>query len=175
MAKDLTSTYPALHASCFQKMNLPEAFEPGTLTRGGRVLASLKMARQAIVIEYTITSRGVSVNVSDRVAFDWTFPAYGGRRVWFLCPRCGRRRGVLYLGQRVVCRECLDLAYPCEMQSRMDRGWTLHQRWLSRIADGKPKRMRWKTYGKLREKAAIRANARLQAFLATWKLKGLPV
>lgn len=137
MAKELTSSYTALYASRFQKMDLPETFMSGSLSRGGKPLASLQVSRCGLSLSYRITSGGVSSDVKDRVDFDWTSPTYGGRRVWFLCPRCGRRRGVLYLGHRVVCRKCLDLAYPCEMECRFDKGWALHQRWLSRIKDGK--------------------------------------
>jgi hypothetical protein len=39
----------------------------------------------------------------------------GGRRVWLLCPVCGRRSGRLYLvtetDRRYVCRKCLNAAY----------------------------------------------------------------
>ncbi len=171
VTKELTSAYPALRASLFQKVNLPEEFKPATLSKGGRILASMSVARRGLSLAYRVTDGGGSLDVNEFINFDWTFPQYGGRRVWFLCPRCGRRRGVLYMGRRVVCRECLNLAYPCE-QSRFDKGWALHGRWLSRIKDGKPKRMRWRTYDNLRAKVARRAVSRIQPFLASMRRRG---
>lgn len=42
----------------------------------------------------------------------------GGRRWWWICPDCGRRRGHLYLAGRVACRECLGIGYACRYYSR---------------------------------------------------------
>ena len=51
---------------------------------------------------------------------------YGGNRVWFLCPACIKRVGMLYrkpLNNVFLCRQCLNLTYylrrfhrsPCEL------------------------------------------------------------
>ncbi len=50
---------------------------------------------------------------------------YGGHRWWFICPLvvngnvCGRRVGVLYLGdgEYFGCMHCYDLAYLCQKES----------------------------------------------------------
>ena len=51
---------------------------------------------------------------------------YGGNRWWFICPLvvsgevCGRRVGVLYLGEGgeyFGCRHCYDLTYLCQKES----------------------------------------------------------
>ena len=36
---------------------------------------------------------------------------FGGLRIWWLCPHCGRRVAVLYGGSRYACRQCYDLTY----------------------------------------------------------------
>lgn len=39
---------------------------------------------------------------------------YGGDRLWFECPQCNKKRGVLYLSpidRRMVCRKCIGLIY----------------------------------------------------------------
>ena len=37
---------------------------------------------------------------------------FGGKRYWFLCPLCNKRRGVLYLrNSSVACRVCFGLKY----------------------------------------------------------------
>ena len=175
MAKELTTDYPAMRAAIFQKYDLTDEPWSADFNWGGRPAASLRFDRHGLTVTYRITSGGVSSSVEDRVDFDWTYPAYGGRRIWFRCPRCGKRCGILYLGHRVACRKCFDLAYPCEMQSRMDRGWALHGRWLSRIDGGKPKRMHWSTFDNLRAKVDKRALARVQPLLQSWKRQGLQI
>lgn len=44
----------------------------------------------------------------------------GGKRLWFACPTCARRVGVLYHqnGLPFRCRICCDLAYPSQYQAR---------------------------------------------------------
>ena len=47
------------------------------------------------------------------INLDYTPCNYGGRRVWFLCPICYRRRALLYCGQDgyFKCRNCANLNY----------------------------------------------------------------
>ena len=43
-----------------------------------------------------------------------TTTGYGGKRIWFKCPMCARRIGMLYqhpISQLFGCRECLSLKY----------------------------------------------------------------
>lgn len=49
----------------------------------------------------------------------------GGRRYWFSCPECQKRKGVLFvhpLSQRVACRECLRLRYRKQAKKGMVEG-----------------------------------------------------
>ena len=167
MSHSLTSSYVALPVAAFRSLTLPEQFHPATLSRGGRVVAALRISQDGLRIAYTCTIAGVSSDVLGYVAFDWTYPQYGGRRLWFQCPYCGRRRGVLYLGRRVACRECMELVYPCQMEGRLGRGWTLYHRWQARIGDGKPRGMHWKTFQLLKRKMIARELATLVP-LAGW-------
>lgn len=47
------------------------------------------------------------------INLDYTLCNYGGKRVWFLCPICYRRRASLYYGQDgyFKCRKCANLNY----------------------------------------------------------------
>lgn len=47
------------------------------------------------------------------INLDYTPCNYGGKRVWFLCPICYRRRALLYCGQDgyFKCRKCANLNY----------------------------------------------------------------
>lgn len=90
-----------------------------------------------------------------------TRPQYGGVRYWFRCPRCGRRRRVLYVypsngWKRFACRRCHGLRYYSHRESPQDR-LARRARKLWRRAgskDGcepwvKPKWMRWATFSRL--------------------------
>jgi hypothetical protein len=46
--------------------------------------------------------------------FSFSKTALGGKRVWFSCPSCNGRVGVLYkhpLLETIACRNCLNLKY----------------------------------------------------------------
>ena len=48
---------------------------------------------------------------------------FGGKRLWFKCPGCGRRVGVLYKGlSSVGCRSCLGICYRRERYKGMVEG-----------------------------------------------------
>jgi hypothetical protein len=64
------------------------------------------------------------VVLSERCLLTSTTPRYGGRRWWFLCPRCRRRCRCLYLppaGADLDCRLCLRLAYQVQRVDRLTR------------------------------------------------------
>lgn len=83
-----------------------------------------------IRLEYTAGTGEEATEYEYRIPFDFTEPNFGGVRVWFQCPRCGTRRGKLYLPpgrERFACRECYDLQYRSsrdsgnEMKRALDR------------------------------------------------------
>ena len=95
------------------------------------------------------------------VLLDWTQCHFGGRRPWYLCPRCGRRVAVLYDAGAggFFCRYCNDLAYQTQRESWLGRMALKAQRLRHRLgAPGglleefptKPKGMHRRTYVRLR-------------------------
>jgi len=47
-----------------------------------------------------------------QILIDTSKTRFGGSRLWFLCPVCNKRKGVLYIGNmKVGCRVCLNLKY----------------------------------------------------------------
>src|SRR4051794_24279757 len=53
-----------------------------------------------------------------------TVPPFGGRRWWYLCPRCRRRCGVLFLAnpdEPVFCRTCRPVRYSIAYPGRRQR------------------------------------------------------
>jgi hypothetical protein len=100
--------------------------------------------------------------VSLFILTDSTPVHFGGRRPWFLCPRCHCRVGRLYFAGDVLwCRKCLRLTYACQEEWGEWRGSARAERILRRlgahpdearvlaIPEGKPPRMRWRTYERL--------------------------
>ena len=91
------------------------------------------------------------------IAIDRTRCHYGGNRPWFLCPKCGRRCGVLYFRGRGAglyqCRACAGIAYASQCQDSVGRSWIKQGKIEARLLDGwhKPKGMHWKTYERLRK------------------------
>jgi hypothetical protein len=85
---------------------------------------------------------------------DWTPCHFGGRRCWFVCPGCGRRRGVLYLANyRFLCRSCCGLTYRIrneDLFGRCRRKRDKHLRAIGGDAGNmnpeKPRGMHWTTY-----------------------------
>lgn len=105
----------------------------------------------------------------------------GGKRTWFQCPNmnCRRRAAKLYLGSRYfACRRCYNLAYQSQCYSSYDRALTQAGKIRTRLGGpegiawpfpDKPKRMRWRTYERLRgrcERYEDLANSRLFLLLA---------
>jgi hypothetical protein len=134
--------------------------------------------RMADVRRRTALEPGAVLTVAGlRVALAWTGCNYGGSRPWFLCPGCGGRRGVLYLGRGWLrCRQCLDLAYPTQNECERDRLCTKAQKIRMRLGGSgslmelfpeKPKGMHWRTYWRL-EHEAYAAERRSFVLMANW-------
>ena len=53
----------------------------------------------------------------------WMPCNYGGIRPFFTCPSrdCRRRAAILYFGDRLNCRVCQNISYPCQRISPCDR------------------------------------------------------
>jgi len=66
-----------------------------------------------LALWYEVTpQRGEPYQVADLLRLAYTAPNYGGQRPWFLCPKCRRRRAILYLSRgRFRCRRCHGLTY----------------------------------------------------------------
>lgn len=93
------------------------------------------------------------------VDLDRTPCHYGGTRPWFLCPRCGRRVGVLFAGRRFWCRHCHGIAYAVENEDKLSRvlrrSNKLRERVQARAGTAypvtfKPKGMHQRTFDRIR-------------------------
>ena len=80
---------------------------------------------------------------------------YGGSRLWFECPQCRRRVGVLYGCKVFSCRYCKNLNYPSTRQPAAYNALDKAKRLLGKIdplnigIPYRPKGMHHKTYKQL--------------------------
>ena len=98
------------------------------------------------------------------IKFDWTPCYFGGRRLWFLCPKCGRRVAILYGGKNFYCRICRNIAYPSENEAKPNRLLRKANKIKKRLKCEpgvqskiifKPKGMHQKTFDRLRRQVEI--------------------
>lgn len=184
---DITAAYRSLDARDLYRRGM---LEPGLSyglqwSRSGRVLASVGITTtpDRLTLSYRHLPRGGEpIEHYHPVTLDRTPCTYGGARPWFLCPDCGWRVALLYLGRHgcFACRHCLRLNYKSQRESPHDRlirrAEAIRQRlgWPPGIANagtGKPRGMLWRTYWRLLTEHERCANGALAVMAA--QLEGL--
>lgn len=129
-------------------------------SKGGEKIASIgySVLADRVMLDYRVNGKPVK----ETVWLNKTPCNYGGSRIWFQCPHCGKRSGVLYLaGELFVCRKCSGLHYASQSENEYDRAARAARKVRKRL-DGdeylelpivrKPKWMHWKTFDRLRQK-----------------------
>jgi hypothetical protein len=117
-----------------------------------------------------VTGRSLSGEVAIDVS--WSLPHLGGRRAWFLCPRCLERRSRLFFkDDEFRCRNCAKVSYGSQHQSaelrKLARAAEIRRRLGGLPEMGaqfpeRPARMHFKTYFRLRDEAlALEEEVRL--------------
>jgi hypothetical protein len=127
---------------------------------GGRVHSSISaiVYEDHLLLEYTHNKTDV---VKQRITLTWTPCNFGGKRVWAVCPSCGKRCAVLYLGGKYfACRGCCNLTYQSCNETAMDRKYRRANRLRRRIGARpgclnslplfKPKGMHQTTWNRIR-------------------------
>lgn len=121
----------------------------------------LKAEEHKIILIYRIKLHGEKEwrEVEESVSLTWTDCNYGGRRPWFLCPKCSKRVAVLYgLGHYFLCRHCYGVTHYSRCEGWYDRLLRKDRKICRQLnSDGrdsepnghKPKGMHWKTYDRL--------------------------
>jgi len=117
---------------------------------------NVTMAEYHLTLRYSTSEAGKWEAIEWPVSITWTACRFGGRRPWFLCPRCSRRVAVLYAVRVFACRHCHKLAYASQredvMSRAMRRAWKIEGRlgWENRYSlRAKPKGMHWRTFERL--------------------------
>jgi len=164
-AKNTTNHYRHIDVRTWRREDLldPQQAFVWQWQRHGEVVASIQVRTETdrLILFYRHSSR--SSDWEDKrypVYLDWTKCHLGGKRPWFLCPApgCGRRVAILYSGAIFACRQCCQLAYASQRETRGDRAIRRADRirhkldWDPGVLNGsgwKPKRMHWRTFHRL--------------------------
>lgn len=87
-------------------------YDLGKITENVRSIRIDDIVRQAKkefksqFIKSSLNLRGVEIQLTT------TQTRFKGKRFWFICPICHKRRGVVYIDSGLLgCRVCLDLKY----------------------------------------------------------------
>ena len=146
-------------------------------SRAGRETGSVGFAvgRDALTLTYRTRGHGDEgwTEVVEPVRLPRTAQPFGGERVWFACPGCGRRCAVLYGARRFRCRLCIGVSYGSQHEAAHERLLRRVQGLRARLGGElyasldlpfppRPKRMRRATYRRLRARAG-----RLERAMAT--------
>jgi hypothetical protein len=129
-------------------------------SRGSTFAVQVSATQDKATLEYRRCDEAIRLEVPLT-----STPCYfGGSRFWFLCPRidCRKRAAMLYLkGLYFACRRCHKLAYASQAQSELGRVITQAGKIRSTLGGRAgsaypfppgPKRMRLRTYEKLRNR-----------------------
>ena len=126
-------------------------------SRNGKKVAEIGIYvhEQRVILKYRTRPSGCA-EWEDKeypVALEWTACRFGGQRVWFLCPICGRRVAVLFGGSVYACRHCHNLAYEVQREQPHYRLLRRSQKMRDMLGGDswhiKPKGMHQRTYDRL--------------------------
>lgn len=136
-------------------------------SRGGQAAGAIQVQARAgrVVLHYRTRSRGDQNWRSAEQPVELTFTAcyLGGRRPWFLCPRCARRVAKLFLAGTFTCRRCVGLPYASQGETVYDRAARRADKVRRRLGGRpggeepfppRPRWMRHRTYERLRDAEA---------------------
>jgi len=120
---------------------------------------------EGVRLVYRTTGKdGAPLDVRELVPYLYTPTRFGGRRCWLQCLSCKRGCRVLYGGHSFRCRRCYGLGYRSQQEPYYQRAVHQADKIRRRLVDQwgcafdgdefppKPKRMRWATYWRLKER-----------------------
>lgn len=116
--------------------------------------------------------------VEQRVYLIYTPCNFGGERVWFRCPRCGRKSAKLYHLSRFECRHCANFSYRSQGETTSDRSLRKCRGVRRKLGAGinltepiflKPKGMHWKTFSRLALEARRLEQAVFEKLSLNWR------
>ncbi len=113
------------------------------------------------------------------IEFASSTTSFGGRRLWFKCPKCHSRCRVLFKASQWLCGRCSSIHYPTQSMSQNDRcldKLAKSKRLISERLNGtdrcypeKPKGMHWKTFNDAQRRIE-QLEAVMDRIVDTWML-----
>ena len=127
-AKRTTGSFPSLDV---RRLCRGRRLRPGLSfvyewTRYGQKAAAVEIEAEPDQVTLLYCYRRPTGEIQEMrcpVQLEWSACHYGGRRVWFRCPRegCGRRVAILYGEATFACRRCHRLTYRTQRASASSR------------------------------------------------------
>ena len=123
-----------------------------------RKIAFLKYIANFIGEERSITLRYTyngTKDIEHKILVTYSIPYYGGKRYWFICPKCGRKVAFLYGAKYFLCRHCQNLSYPTQQMDLLDRMLERSKKYQNKVLlDGRKKRwIHHRTFEKYMDKS----------------------
>lgn len=146
----------------FIHVDSPNAKAEGDIgwNRGGDDIASIKVRIVGYCLTLIYAHKGNPVEQT--IDLESQPCRFGGQRIWFRCPRCGGRCGLLMFGHhRFACRKCNRGQYQSQVEDETNRSWGRTYKIQKRLGmkggspylfPTKPKGMHQTTFDKLRSK-----------------------
>jgi hypothetical protein len=135
MAKQCVEDCIQLAVSAFGRAALRNWHSWGELTwgRGGKGTATINYSvlPEGLHLSYSNSDRHGHTwysNYTVPVTYSHAGPCGRGMRVWWRCPKCNRRCGILYMppgSDTFACRICHDLVYQVQMDRWMRENYHL--------------------------------------------------
>jgi hypothetical protein len=133
-------------------------------TRGGEPAGDITGTAHETSVTLNYSYGGEAVN--QRIALDWTRCNYGGVRVWWRCPNCGRRVAKIHgAGKVFACRRCYRLCYVAQLETQPGRWRRAAMKIRDRLGQkggghfdpipDKPNGMHWATYERLYDRCEL--------------------
>ncbi|SFF97933.1 hypothetical protein [Neptunomonas qingdaonensis] len=160
--KATTETVKRLDIRFMRKQGFLEPGGVGALQwrLGGRLRGDILFRGydDKLVFHYRVDGEDEAYSVKQEVALTRTPCHFGGTRLWFSCPCCHKRVGLLYAPQsNFKCRLCHKLPYASQQQGAMDNAISQKHQLGERIFENykqgrgsqKRKGLHWKTFHRL--------------------------
>lgn len=163
----------AAKESSMRRLDMADLKRLGMLQPGGRYSLAwfqggektgsivVRPSFNSVLLEYKARQWGDDwQEIEDRIPLAFSTPNYGGRRTWFVCPSCGKRKRVLWGGTYFRCAKCYGMVYDSQYEDRASRLIQKSQKVRMKLGGDanlidwfppRPKRMRRKTYERLLE------------------------
>lgn len=133
------------------------------LRKGFKAIIAFAIEDNLMDLKYRYRGRdGFWKPVTQTIPLDFINCNYGSKRVYFICPACGKRVMLLYCAKKYfMCRECSDLIYRSQCENKLDRQLRKARKIRDRIdpksalfspIPDKPVGMHYKTYYSILDK-----------------------